>query len=112
MNPAFFRRASNALCELFVRDNSQQAVEKHRLPFQYLGTRFVDSKPGRAVKFRKFLTPPGSWRPFHLEHIAFQIAGVPVACNRPYVNGLSTRLLCLAKRPRFSTRRVTRLFRE
>ena len=90
----------------------KQTIEENRLPLHNLRTGLVEPKPGRAVKLRKFLTPPGSWRPFHLEHIALQSAGVPVAFNGPYVNGLSTRLLCLAKRPRFSARAVTRLFRE
>ena len=90
----------------------KQTIEEDCLPLQNLRTGLVEPKLGRAVKFRKFLTPPGSWRPFHLEHIALQSAGVPVTFNGPYVNGLSTRLLCLAKRPRFSARAVTRLFRE
>jgi hypothetical protein len=90
----------------------KQTIEEDCLPLQNLRTGLVEPKLGRAVKFRKFLTPPGSWRPFHLEHIALQSAGVPVTFNGPYVNGLSTRLLCLAKRPRFSARAITRLFRE
>lgn len=74
--------------------------------------RLVDSKPTGAVKFRKTLTPPGPWRPFHLEHIALKTVGIPVAFNGPCVNNLSARLPCLAERPRFSARPVTGLFRE
>jgi hypothetical protein len=74
--------------------------------------RLVDAKPFGAVKFRKLLTPAGSGRPFQLEHIALKASGLTVAFNGPYVNNLPSRLLCLAQRPRFAARPVTRLFRE
>jgi hypothetical protein len=38
---------------------------------------------------QEFLPPSGSWRPFHLEHIALKTAGIPVAFDCPYVNNLS-----------------------
>ena len=82
------------------------------MPLQNLRMRFVDPRPSRAVKFRKFLLSSGPWRPFHLEHIALKTAGIPVAFDGPYVNNLSARLLCLAERPRFPARLVTGLFRE
>jgi hypothetical protein len=90
----------------------KQAVEKSRLAFQNFRMRLVDAKPSGAVKFRELLTPPGSWRPFYFEHIAFKASGLPVAFDGPYVNNLSSRPLFLAERPRFAARPMTRLFRE
>jgi hypothetical protein len=86
----------------------KQAVEKNGLAFQNFRMRLVDAKPSGAVKFRELLTPTGSWRPFQLEHTALKIGGPPVAFDGPYVNNLSSRLLCLAERPRFAARPVTR----
>ena len=82
------------------------------MSFQNLRMRHVDAKPFGAVKFRKRLTSAGSGRPIQLEHIALKASGLPVAFDGPYVNNLPSRLLCLAERPRFAARPVTRLFRK
>jgi hypothetical protein len=55
---------------------------------------------------------PGLRRPFHLEHVAFEIFGIPVLFDGQDANQLASRLLCLAKRNWLAARAVTRLFRE
>ena len=82
------------------------------MPLQNLRMRLADPKPSRAVKLRKFLRPSGASRPFHLEYIALETAGIPITFDGPDVNNLSTRLLRFAKRLRFPARLVTGLFRE
>jgi hypothetical protein len=82
------------------------------LPLQDFRASLLKFKPCGAIEFGKHLTPPGSRRPFYLEHIALEIGGVPVLFDSPYVNDLSSWLLRLAQRHRLTARTVTSFFRK
>lgn len=82
------------------------------MPLQNFRTSLLNFKPCGAIEFGKHLTPPGLRWPFHLEHIALEIGGVPVMFNSSYVNDLSSWLLRLAQRHRLAAWTVTGFFRK
>ena len=90
----------------------KQSIDENRLSLQDLPSRVGNSEPSRAVDFRKGPTASGAWRPFHLEGIAADERGIPVAFDGPRLNDLAARLKCLAERKEISVRVVSGLFDE
>jgi hypothetical protein len=90
----------------------KQSIDENRLSLQDLPSRVGNSEPSRAVDFRKSPTASGAWRPFHLEGIAAEERGIPVALDGPSLNDLAARLPRLAERPEVSVRVLPGLFGE
>src|SRR5712691_5266744 len=75
----------------------KQSIDENRLSLQDLPSRVGDTEPSRAVDLRKGPTAPRARRPFHLEGIAADERGIPVALDGPRLNDLAARLPCLAQ---------------
>jgi hypothetical protein len=96
----------------FKQSSFNQSIDESRLSLQHPPSRVGDTKPSRAVDLRKGPSASRALRPLHLEGIAANERGIPVALDGPRLNDLAAWLPCLAEREEISVRIVSGLFDE
>src|ERR1700722_2267577 len=88
------------------RSSFNQSIDENRLSLQDLPSRVGDTEPSRAVDLRKGLSATRARWPLHLEGIAANERGIPVAFDGPRLNDVAARLPSLAERQEISVRVV------
>ena len=70
----------------------KQSIDENRLSHEDLSSRVGNSEPSRSVDFRKGPMASGTRRPFHLEGVAADERGIPVAFDGPRMYDFAARL--------------------
>src|ERR1700686_865695 len=90
----------------------KQSIDENHLSLEDLPSRVGNSEPSRSVDFRKGPMASGTRRPFHLEGVAADERGIPVAFDGPRLYDFAARLPRLPEWQENSFRIVSSLFGE
>jgi hypothetical protein len=90
----------------------KQSIDENSLSHEDLSSRVGNSQPSRSVDFRKGPMASGTRRPFHLEGVAADVRGIPVAFDSPRLYDFAARLPRLPEWQENSLRVVSSLLGE